>query len=68
MKKLIKFFKDSQDEMTNHVTWMPLQQLTKSTGVVIIGTIVFVVVIAVLDLASENALKGVYKGLESIIK
>jgi preprotein translocase subunit SecE len=60
MNKVIDFIKGSIDEMTNHVTWSKYSELQSSTILVIVASLIFAVLIGVIDLAFENGMKSIY--------
>lgn len=60
MSKLIDFVKASADEMTNKVTWPGYASLQRSSFLVLIASLIFALVIGVIDLGFENAMKWIY--------
>ena len=60
MNKISTYFKDSYRELTEKVTWPTWNQLQQSTMIVIVATLVITAIVALMDLASNGALKFVY--------
>lgn len=60
MNKVVDFIKASWEEITKEVTWPTMNELNGSTTLVIVASIVFALVVGVIDLAFENALKLFY--------
>ncbi len=52
--------KASVDEMKNKVTWPGYSSLQRSSFLVLIASLIFALVIGVIDLGFENALKWIY--------
>jgi preprotein translocase subunit SecE len=46
---MIKYIKESFEELNNHVTWMPRDEAQKSTVVVAIFTILFAIAVFAVD-------------------
>ncbi|MFT5616903.1 MAG: preprotein translocase subunit SecE [Arenicella sp.] len=59
-KKLKDLIKESYNEMVNHVTWTPFAELQKSSIMVLIASLIFALVIYVMDLGVGNALELFY--------
>jgi preprotein translocase subunit SecE len=60
MNKLITFVKESYDEMWTKVTWPKYAELQGSSVLVLVASLIFALLIGVVDLAFENALKWFY--------
>ncbi len=60
MNKLIEFIKASYDEMTNKVTWSKYGELQRSSVLVLVASLIFALLIGVMDLAFENAMTWFY--------
>jgi len=60
MDKLITFVKESYDEMRTKVTWPKYAELQGSSVLVLVASLIFALLIGVVDLAFENALKWFY--------
>jgi preprotein translocase subunit SecE len=57
---MFKYFKNSYNELVNKVTWPAFDQLVSSTKVVMIASVIFALVVLVMDLAFEGVMNGVY--------
>jgi preprotein translocase subunit SecE len=60
MDKLSKYFRDTVEEMRYKVTWPSFEELQKSAGLVLIGSLVFAIVVGVMDVTFESLLKAFY--------
>ncbi|AYA38427.1 preprotein translocase subunit SecE [Hymenobacter oligotrophus] len=60
MDKLSKYFRDTVEEMRYKVTWPSFDELQKSAGLVLIGSIVFAIVVGLMDVTFESLLKAFY--------
>lgn len=60
MSKLVAFVKESYDEMRTKVTWPKYAELQGSSILVLVASLIFAILIGVVDLAFENALKWFY--------
>ena len=60
MNKLVAFVKESYDEMRTKVTWPKYAELQGSSILVLVASLIFALLIGVVDLAFENALKWFY--------
>ncbi|CAG5008580.1 hypothetical protein DYBT9275_04307 [Dyadobacter sp. CECT 9275] len=61
MEKFTSFLKASWEEITQHVTWPPFNELQANTTLVLVGSLIFALVVGVMDLVFENALKVFYE-------
>ena len=61
MNKVVEFFKNSLDEVKHNVTWPKLSELQTSTTLVLIGSIIFALVVGLMDYAFENGLNLLYQ-------
>jgi len=59
-KKLISYFKDSYNEMVNHVTWASYAELQSSSVLVLVASLILTVVIWVMDLGFNGSLNAFY--------
>ena len=57
---MFKYFKNSYNELVHKVTWPSLEQLIVSTKVVLVASVIFALVVLVMDMAFENIMNGVY--------
>jgi preprotein translocase subunit SecE len=60
MDKLSKYFRDTVEEMRYKVTWSSFEELQKSAGLVLVGSLVFAVVVGLMDVTFESLLKAFY--------
>ena len=61
MKKIIEFIKASKTEMTDHVTWSKYDELQSNSILVLVGTLLFALLIGLMDFVFENGLTALYK-------
>jgi preprotein translocase subunit SecE len=59
-KNLISYFKDSYNEMVNHVTWASYAELQSSSVLVLVASLILTVVIWAMDLGFNGALNAFY--------
>ncbi|MBE6202118.1 MAG: preprotein translocase subunit SecE [Rikenellaceae bacterium] len=57
---MFKYFKNSYSELVNKVTWPSFEQLIASTKVVMVASVIFALIVLVMDLVFENFMNGVY--------
>ena len=60
MNKISAYFRDSYKELLQKVTWPSWDQLQQSTMIVLGATMVITLMVWVMDLAANNALKFIY--------
>ena len=60
MTKLKAFFLESYDEMRLKVSWPKYSDLQSSSVLVLVASLIFALLIGVIDLAFENAMKWFY--------
>lgn len=60
MSKLTNYFRETSEEMRYKVTWPSLEELQKSAGLVLIGSLLFAAVVGVLDVAFNKGLEAFY--------
>ena len=60
MSKLITYFRDTTEEMRYKVTWPTAQELQKSAGLVLLGSLVFAAVVGVMDVVFNKSLEAFY--------
>jgi len=61
MQKLIEFFKQSYDEMRFKVSWPKYRELQSSSILVLVASLIFALIIGVMDLGFENILDWFYR-------
>ncbi len=60
MAKIVEFFKESYDEMLNKVTWPKYTELQSSSILVLVASLIFALLIGLIDLGFDNALQLFY--------
>ena len=68
MRKFINYLKESYTELTKKVTWPTFPQLQSSTIVVMVASLIFALVVLVMDISFENLMKGIYSFLGNIAR
>ena len=63
---MIKYFKESYNELVNKVTWPTFPQLQSSTVVVMVATVIFAIIVLIMDLSFENLMAVIYKTLGTL--
>ncbi len=63
---MIKYFKESYNELVNKVTWPSFSQLQSSTIVVMVASVVFALVVLAMDVTFENLMALIYKTLGNL--
>ena len=61
MKKIINYLKDSYNELVYKVTWPTWKELQNSAIVVMIASLIFALVVFVMDISFQTILEGIYK-------
>ena len=57
MGSLVKYIRDSFDELRDHVKWTPLQELQKMTLVVVVFSVIFSLIIWLADTILSEVFK-----------
>ena len=60
MAKVLDFFKESYQEVTEKVTWPTWAQLQNHAVVVLVASVIIALVVLVMDKASSNILELLY--------
>jgi len=60
MNNLVEFVRASYDEMKNKVTWPSYSSLQRSSVLVLIASLIFALLIGVIDLGFENTMTWFY--------
>jgi len=60
MNKLLEYIRESYNELTSKVSWPTLAELQNSTTLVVIGSIIFALIIFVMDQISDFVLSNWY--------
>jgi len=63
MEKLKTFISESLSEMRDRVTWPSYASLQKSSFLVLIASLIFALLIGVIDLGFENIMRWFYEEL-----
>jgi preprotein translocase subunit SecE len=63
MNKITAYVRDSFRELTEKVTWPTWMQLQQSTMIVLAATLVITLIVLVMDFATGNGLRFIYKQL-----
>ncbi|MDH3708487.1 MAG: preprotein translocase subunit SecE [Cyclobacteriaceae bacterium] len=63
MQKLRLYVKESIDEMKNKVTWPNYKSLQSSSILVLVASLIFALLIGVIDMAFKNSLEWFYQQL-----
>ena len=64
---MLNYVKESYNELVNKVTWPTFPQLQSSTVVVMVASLIFAIIVLVMDLGFENIMEGVYKTLTNLV-
>ena len=57
---MFKYFKDSYNELVNKVTWPSFSQLAGSTKVVMVASVIFALVVLVMDFVFKGMMTGIH--------
>jgi preprotein translocase subunit SecE len=60
MDRLRSIFSGIATEMREHVTWPPRQELQNSTVLVLVASLIFALVIGVVDFGFKNLMEAIY--------
>ena len=63
---MFNYFKDSYNELVHKVSWPSFSQLQSSTIVVMVASLLFAIIVLVMDLSFENIMAAIYKTLANI--
>ena len=63
---MLKYIKESYNELVNKVTWPSFAQMQSSTIVVMVASAIFAVVVLAMDLTFENVMEFIYKTLGNL--
>ena len=58
--KIVNYVKESYSELVQKVSWPTMSQLSNSAVIVMTASLIFAVVVLVMDLAFENLMKAIY--------
>ena len=60
------YIKDSYKELVEKVTWPTFAQLQNSTIVVMVASLIFAMIVLVMDVSFETVMQGIYKFLGNL--
>jgi len=60
MEKLIGFIRESVVEMRDKVSWPKYKDLQNSSVLVLVASVIFAVLIGIIDLGFDNAMSWIY--------
>ena len=63
---MLNYIKDSYKELVEKVSWPTFAQVQSSTIVVMVASLIFALVVLVMDISFENLMKGIYSFLGNI--
>ena len=63
---MLNYIKESYKELVEKVSWPTFAQLQSSTIVVMVASLIFALVVLVMDNSFENLMKGIYSFLGNI--
>ena len=63
---MFNYVKESYKELVEKVSWPTFAQLQSSTIVVMVASLIFALVVLVMDISFENLMKGIYSFLGNI--
>ena len=61
MSQIITFFRDSYDELVHKVTWSKYGELSNSSILVLVSSLIFALLIGFIDFAFDNLVSWFYK-------
>ena len=64
MSRIVEIWKETTDELTNKVTWPTWEELRSSTTIVVIASILFAIVILLIDKAFGGIMDILYSFFE----
>ncbi|MBR2117053.1 MAG: preprotein translocase subunit SecE [Alistipes sp.] len=60
------YIKDSYKELVEKVSWPSFAQLQSSTIVVMVASLIFAMIVLVMDVSFETIMQGIYKFLGNL--
>ena len=63
---MFNYVKESYNELVNKVTWPTVPQLQSSTIVVMVASVIFALIVLVMDISFENLMAVIYKTLANL--
>jgi preprotein translocase subunit SecE len=61
MKKIIDFLKESVEEIRTKVSWPKFSELQGSTVLVLVASIIFALIIGIIDYLFKNGMSFIYE-------
>ncbi|MBQ4502710.1 MAG: preprotein translocase subunit SecE [Alistipes sp.] len=65
-RKTMGYIKDSYKELVEKVSWPSFAQLQSSTIVVMVASLIFAMIVLVMDVSFETIMQGIYKFLGNL--
>ena len=65
---MFNYVKESYNELVNKVTWPTFPELQSSTVVVMVASLIFAIIVLLMDLSFENLLKAIYETLRNLVQ
>ena len=63
---MFNYFKESYNELVQKVSWPSFPQLQNSTVVVMVASVIFAIVVLLMDISFENIMAAIYKTLGNL--
>ena len=63
---MLKYVKESYNELVNKVAWPSFPQLQSSTVVVMVASAIFAIVVLLMDISFENVMTAIYETLGNL--
>ena len=63
---MLKYVKESYNELVQKVSWPSFPQLQSSTVVVMVASAIFAIVVLLMDISFENIMAAIYKTLGNL--
>ncbi|WP_317044240.1 preprotein translocase subunit SecE [Hymenobacter roseosalivarius] len=60
MSKLTNYIRETTEEMRYKVTWPSFEELQKSAGLVLLGSLIFAAIVGAMDLVFNTSLQAFY--------
>lgn len=58
--RIVNYVKEAYNELVHKVTWPTMSQLSNSAVIVMTASVIFALVVLVMDLAFENLMAAIY--------
>ena len=65
---MFNYVKESYNELVNKVTWPSFPELQSSTVVVMVASLIFAIIVLLMDLSFENLMKVIYESLRNLVQ